>query len=355
MAATAAAAATTAAMASTPTTIEPSPLTITADEVTDPDGSIGILLKVTQSDKIYQLVVKDFQACQGTEALLTTLGCRKFILKNVKKFECIYDRNLDIMVVYTSLYDIVMKFELPRNIVEPESPLEQRIKLLEERIKLLEEQIKLLEEPSEPYETICDHIYPDWAAYEEFAKLPGFKYFKASWNFNKSTKIERFDGNDFRVVGEHKSFDNMKIVIEDNPLRLFEVDLAKLAGVKRCEDGDDCDGTTNCDRFFMKGNVDDDYYCAIITNKKTIRFGHIDSTWLRYCIEFIHGFMILEWKDLICDSIHVELIVTYAEESRIIIKRSKNPIVISANNETPIYLPKPKITLNLYGVRVQIE
>lgn len=177
------------------------PITVSADEIKGEGESVNIIIKATMLNKAYQLVVSDFQSCQGTEPDLTDSGCRKYILKNIKTAESFYDKDEDSILIYIPLADTKMKFVLTR-VQERRLDLEARIQLLEDKIAAMEYKPPPGLPSIELVPDIITHVheYPKWATYDEFTKLEGFKYLKiGEWKSGKcvygETKLRELEIN----------------------------------------------------------------------------------------------------------------------------------------------------------------
>jgi hypothetical protein len=295
-------------------------------------------MQAIRNSTIYETEIMEFKSCQGAARILTDEGCEKYILKNINKAECTYDEDADKIVVMIPFEDMHLRFILSR--AGAEISVERRIEMLEKQIQQLD-----------PYETVCFNEYPKWDTYEEFIKLPEFKYIKASWDFNKKEKLFQYDDFHYNIVGRLEQFNNLPVAMFSKQYIWYEVNLSKIAGIDGCGDIK-CKETNICSKCFMKGDDEEDYKSSVAVNDRTCRFGHISKEWLRYCTEFIHGFLILEYRSFIYESIRVELIAKNTT-SKIIIKRSKNPVII--NDDESIDIPKPKIIFDLFGTKFRLD
>ncbi len=177
-------------------------------ETKEGDADVASLKVSTMNRKnvMYSTIMTDFIRCQLPKPMLTAKACEEFIVDGIKDVTYIYNNETDIILVSLEVFPgkLTIKFSLTNT--NESVPLEVIVSQLAAKI-----------DEMEPYEIIHTFTYPKWDTFEEFSKLPGFKYFEAVYNLYKYTKdlvyrqrgvgidsISRhlFDGDLYYTIGD---------------------------------------------------------------------------------------------------------------------------------------------------------
>jgi hypothetical protein len=242
----------------------------------------------------------------------TTNGYMEYLYDNITKFK---------FVDNCAIYEMV---NIPMSKVIKPVTIEE----LQEKIQHLEQIIASLPKQDELIET---HIYPSWDTYEDFKKLPSWKYFDASEN---SANYILYDEKNGQLGKLREKYEDMWVRIrhnnDDHIRDQINYSYIKYTGVNNWSfyipKKEVCMDSIDFNYYNKWGCGDINFPSLFHRNLKIYNFKHIIAYPIYlYITNYIIGWFLLNWRQYVGYDIYIGIEIT--DKVKINIFKKQNNII----------------------------
>lgn len=182
------------------------------------------------------------------------------------------------------------------------------------------------------YKVIHTHTYPTWNSFENFTKLPGFKYFDAQYNYSQYWKSENITGEYLGVeyTFKRKLVSNYSYYVCNSQYSTpyYEMDLDMYMSYRG--------GMTQPDKDYLSNLINRTIRYTIFNNSesdvyKNKTFGYIKPIVFEYFYQYARGYMFVNYADFIFRKPVYQLFVTNGT-AKLVIRALKKISLIDTNN-----------------------